>query len=534
MNFVGSAPTKGVRAFHESIDTYYSLARLDFLATQKIRLFGSWQYGYERGSGTTLPGADSPYGQVNTSATSSVDNFNGSIGYVAPNVIYGTGADITLTPNLIATTRFGYFYQDYQDRGLPTGVRDIYRDTNYPYTAGNATLATAAFHSLSGATLASQFINSAGFANIGVNQQTVFDKFKRWNFNQDVAYFKRALGTHNLKFGYNYNKNRNNALTGAFNTADVYVGYGLPYTPTTGPGLANCVAINAANVASFGKSGGTATSCQGNFGTVNLRDVSTSGNVAGTNHALYAQDSWTLGRGFTINAGIRVEKEAIPSYTPGLNGVNFDWTQKAAPRLGAAWDVFQNGKMKVFGSFGYFYQIMNLQLARGSWGGDYWHDCVYAMDIQDYTQLTPTRGASGNYCPPGGASQQATGNFPSGALRFIENINYRTPSNDPTSIGSLGASGLIDPNLQPMKQHEMVFGSDFALKPTMGLEVRYSRKRLDRTIEDASIFDKNNGETVLHRQPGFCVSTQRFRPAFATGARLIPRQSATTTDWKHA
>ena len=38
-----------------------------------------------------------------------------------PNVIYNTGADITLTPSLVATTRFGYFYQDLQDRGLPVG-----------------------------------------------------------------------------------------------------------------------------------------------------------------------------------------------------------------------------------------------------------------------------------------------------------------------------------------------------------------------------------------------------------------------------
>ena len=505
VNFAANAPVPGGRSFHESINTYYTLGRLDYLATQKIRLFGSWQYGYERGAGTSLPGADSPYGQKNSSATSNVDNFNGGIGYVAPNVIYGTGADITINPNLVATTRFGYFYQDYQDRGLPSGVRYIYRDTNYPYTASNASLATADFRSLSGTALpGAPFINSYGYSNIGINQQTVFDKFWRKSLSQDVAYFKRGFGTHNVKIGYNFNQNRNNALTGAFNTADIYVGYGLPYTAATAAGIANCAAINAANLTAYGTTGGgSGSTCQGNWGTVNLRDVSTSGNVAGTNHALYAQDSWTVGRGVTINAGIRMEKETIPSYTPGLKGVSFDWTQKAAPRLGAAWDVFNNGKMKLYGSFGYFYQIMNLQLARGSWGGDYWHDCVYALDSYDYTQLIPTRGASGSYCPPGGADQQATGAFSSGSMRFIENLNYRTPSNDPTSVGSLGATGLIDPNLKPMKQHEMVIGSDFALNPTLGLEVRYSRKRLDRTIEDASIFDQNNGETYYIVNPGY-------------------------------
>jgi hypothetical protein len=511
------------RTFHDNIDTYYSLARVDFLATQKIRLFGSWQYGYERGTGTSLPGADSPYGQINSSRTSPPDNFNGGNGYVAPNVIYGTGADITITPNLVATTRFGYFYQDYQDRGLPSGIRYIYRDTNYPYTAANAANGTAAFVALNGIShlpVADQ--QSYGYGNIGANSQTVFDQFKRYAFNQDLAYFKKAFGTHNLKFGYGLNRNRNNALTGAFNTADVYVGYGLPYTPTTGPGLTNCTAINAANLTNYGKTGGTAISCQGNFGTINYRDVSTSGNVAGTNHALYAQDSWTVGQRLTINAGIRLEKESIPSYTAGLLGVNFDWTQKAAPRLGAAYDVFGNGKMKVYGSFGYFYQVMNLQLARGSWGGDYWHDCVYALDIADWSQLLPTRGASGSYCPPGGASTPASGTFPAGSQRFIENINYRVPSNDPTSYGSLGATGLVDPKLQPMKQNELVFGSDFALKPTMGLEVRYSRKRLDRTIEDASIFDTNNGETYYIVNPGLAYNAV-VPAAYCTGCPANPK-----------
>lgn len=508
VNFVPAAPTPGARAFREAINTYYTLGRLDYMATQKIRLFGSWQYGYERGSGTSLPTADDAYGLSNGSATSKVDNFNGGIGYVAPNVIYGTGADITISPNLVATTRFGYFYQDYSDRGLPSGVRYIYRNTNYPYVAADANKATAAFRSLSNEALpGAPWVNSYSYSNIGANAQTVYDKFWRRSLSQDLAYFKRAFGTHNVKVGYNFNQNRNNALTGAFNTADIYVAYGIPYTAATASGITNCQAINAANQTAYGTTGGAAGStCMGNWGTVNMRDAYTGGNVAGTNHALYAQDSWTVGRGVTINAGIRMEKEAIPSYTSGLKGVAFDWSQKAAPRLGAAWDVFNNGKMKLYGSFGYFYQIMNLQLARGSWGGDYWHDCVYALDNYDYTQLVPVRSGA-SYCPPGGSTQQATGTFPAGSLRFIENLNYRIPSNDPNSAGSLGATGLIDPKLQPMKQHEMVIGSDFALKPTLGLEVRYSRKRLDRTIEDAAIWDPNNGETYYIVNPGYSFNS---------------------------
>ena len=95
-------------------------------------------------------------------------------------------------------------------------------------------------------------------------------------------------------------------------------------------------------------------------------------------------------------------------------------------------------------------------------------------------------------------------------MRFIENYDYRISSNDPNAVGSLGATGRVDPNLLPMKQHEMVFGSDFALKPTLGLEVRYSRKRLDRTIEDAGLLTAD-GEQYYIVNPG--MSINKFIPS---------------------
>jgi hypothetical protein len=497
----------GQRTFHENINTYYGLSRVDFLATQKIRLFGSWQYGYERGSGTSLPGADSAYGQRNTSAANSPDNYNNGIGYTAPNVIYGTGADITINPNTVATSRFGYFYTDYQDRGIPTGLRYIYRNSNYPYSTASATNATASFVALDGTSgIPTAFQHATGWSNIGANQATSFDKLKRWSFNQDLAYFKKGFGTHNFKVGYGFNKNSNDTFN-SYQPAQVYVAYGLPYTPGSGAiGDANCEAIIAQNVLNYGAAAADA-GCQGNFGTVNIRDGDVIiGKAQGWNHGIYAQDAWTVGHGLTINAGVRFEKENVPSFIPGNPGVNFDFTQKVAPRLGAAWDVFQNGKMKLYGSFGYFYQVMNLQLARGSFGGDYWHDCVYALDTANFTQIVPQLDAAGHFCPLGGGNAQAVGSFPAGAMRFIENYDYRTPSNDPNQAGSLGLTGNVDPNLEPMKQHEIVLGTDIALKQNLGLEVRYSRKRLDRTIEDAGVLTPD-GEMYYIVNPGYHVDS---------------------------
>jgi hypothetical protein len=148
---------------------------------------------------------------------------------------------------------------------------------------------------------------------------------------------------------------------------------------------------------------------------------------------------------------------------------------------------------------------MKYNLPRGSFGGDYWHDCVYALDTPNFYSIVPGHDSNNHYCPLGGGAVPAVGNYP--GLRFIENLDYRAPSNDASQVGTLGASGLVDPNLKPMQQHEMVLGAEFALAKDLVLETRYSRKRLDRTIEDAGSVTPN-GEIYYIVNPGFGVNTK--------------------------
>ena len=90
-------------------------------------------------------------------------------------------------------------------------------------------------------------------------------------------------------------------------------------------------------------------------------------------------------------AGIRTESESVPIYgeVPGITAqpIEFGFGKKLAPRLGFAYDVTGDGRNKVYGSWGIFYDIFKLELPRGSYGGDKWTEYYYTLDTPDWTSV---------------------------------------------------------------------------------------------------------------------------------------------------
>ncbi|HWR35499.1 MAG TPA: TonB-dependent receptor [Clostridia bacterium] len=484
VNFNGST-NPGLRTFSRSYQQHNAMTRLDYLAFSKLRVFSSWQYGYSKTKGV-LPGTpDSVYNQLNTSASTDPSTIRSDTGTVAPSSVYNFGGDWTPSSKMVVTSRFGYFFNNSEDRGRPVGLRYLYSaPLNAPAGTDPGTLG------LDGALLNQAYKNTIGFSNIGPNQQFIFDAYKRKTFSSDASYFVSSfLGTHTFKVGYAWNKLSNTVLNG-YNTAEVDLFYGQKYPVATNQNA--CDAIIAQNIAQYGANG---NQCRGYAGYFVVHDgVDTAGKVTSNNHALYLQDAWNVGRGLTLNIGVRFDKEFLPPYGPGASSINFGFGDKVAPRIGGAYDVLHNGKLKLYASYGKFFDIMKYSLPRGSFGGEYWHDCVYAMDDPNFNTITPT--APGNHgCPASGPAPGVT------VGRFIENVDFRRNIINPLDPG-------VDPNIKPMQQHEYVAGADWAIRPNLGLEVRYSRKRLDQTIEDIGITDDlgfyigNPGSTygdLLHR-----------------------------------
>jgi hypothetical protein len=220
------------------------------------------------------------------------------------------------------------------------------------------------------------------------------------------------------------------------------------------------------------------------------------------------QDSWSVGHtGLSINAGVRFDKEYLPPYSAGASSIGFDFTQKVAPRIGGAYDVLHNGKLKVYASYGKFYDIIKYSLPRGSFGGEYWHNCVYAMDDPNFASVMPGSNSDGHACPTsGGAIGLGSG------YRFIENLDLRKNVINTQDPG-------VDPNVKPMSQHEFVAGTEWAVRPTLSFSARYARKRLDNTIEDIGVTD-NLGFYIGNPGPGYGDLLKRPLPAIGYAAPL--------------
>jgi len=477
----------GVLPFSQNIQTYYGNTRIDATVSQKIHVFASWLYQGQRESGTSLPRADSTTGLFNTASTINPIGFSHSFGYSAPNSTYNFGGDITITPHLVSTSRFGYFFENYHDFGYPTS------GVTYAWWA-TGTAASGATD-VNGNPLPSGYQQNSGYFTAGNNQNfTLYNANKHIQFDQDLAVFKTGWGgTHNFKFGYQLNRASNN-LFQRWNQpyVELFPGQIYPFAGETGAdNCANIVSKYGAQYGAFGSGG--LEGCTGTYGYAIVQYYGSFGKATSYNHSLFFQDSWSLRRGITINAGLRIEKEYLPSETTAggfpSQPIQFGWGDKIAPRIGAAWDVFQNGKMKAFGGYGVFNDVMKLNLAISSFGGQYWQNCAYALNNPNYAAITVQFDSSYRYCNGDSATGANFGGSTPQGLLFIENLNNR------------GTEG-VTPGLKPYRQHEGNLGVDYQLANSLAVEARWDRRRLDHVIEDAALFDSSGSEVFTVVNPG--------------------------------
>lgn len=437
----------GAQKFTSKEKQDYLTGKLDYAPLSRLRATATYIYSpyRQRGSLPGYQGLDSgltpwsQYGQRSPAAS-----YGGSLTYTANSKLtfYGMGS---------------YVYRNFKLYGRPTGTY---------YT----TTSTTGARDPNGAPLTLPFSYAA--VDLSPNSRTTLQDIQTRGFTEVSAnYLANFRGQHNIKVGYTRNDLANDSTGDGYPNDWVRFFWGSSY---------------ASVIAQPG------TRVRGTYGYFRYRVFQLgTGNVSSSNNGIYLNDNWRVNNKLTLNLGLRTEREFIPSFSSNSNipskAITFGFEQKLAPRLGFAYDLRGDGKIRLFGGFNVVYDLFKYELPRGSFGGDKWVDYYYTLETTNIFGIGPTANCPSN-CTGG---------------RFIEARDNRIPSNDPSD-------NLLDPKLKPMRSHNYDAGIDIALSSRMVFSTRYTHRALKTAIEDVGLLTPQ-GEKYFITNPGYGYSTDPGR-----------------------
>jgi hypothetical protein len=389
-------------------------------------------------------------------------------------------ADYIVSPKLFLGFRATYYNSDQHDS-------DVANTSRYLWT----TTSNVNFVGTNGVAVPASLQHGTNFTSLISNLAVERDKLSRTGFQADATWFGRALGEHQVKGGVQFDHRANDVFLGELGHR-VTFRWGSSLTvggvPMRGPFGYYSVRSAVDTRVDASRYGGSAAA-----DALRKNGFVTTGNISSDLVGLFIQDAWSVNNRLTINLGLRTEQEDVPIYgeVPGIQAtpIKFGFGQKLAPRAGFAWDLTGDGRNKVYGSWGIFYDIFKLELPRGSYGGDKWTEYYYTLETPDWTTVN-----TGAACPP----------TCSGTLLRV--TDFRLPTYSVSADDCL-SQGCTDPNLDPMRSQEMSFGFERQFRTQWAGAVRYIHKQVDKAIEDIGTITADGNEAYVIGNPGFGPAT---------------------------
>jgi outer membrane receptor protein involved in Fe transport len=218
-------------------------------------------------------------------------------------------------------------------------------------------------------------------------------------------------------------------------------------------------------------------------------------NTNNTSYAAYLQDTWQIRPNLTLNAGLRWENqigyvaerlqgtispegETIPDQAYSLKNM-------FAPRIGVIFDPTQEGKSKIFGHWGRFYENIPMDINVRAFGGE-----IQNIGIHNFNRLTETAGAYDPNC-----DIDFDPNDPNKDLGAI--ISQCQDRLSQAVVG--GGTEFVSPGLEGQYTEEFIVGAEYEILGDLTAGINYIHRSLPVVIEDVST---DGGNHYLITNPG--------------------------------
>jgi hypothetical protein len=166
----------------------------------------------------------------------------------------------------------------------------------------------------------------------------------------------------------------------------------------------------------------------------------------------FLQDSWSVLPNLTVNAGLRWDEQKIYDST-GVKQI--DISTQYAPRVGVIWDPTNDHRTKVYGSFGYFYEQIPMDLVIREYSYEQ-QPVIYNFDPTGIALNQTAAEIAGDSTAAGQGGGKVLGGF-------------TTPS---------------DPNLKGQYLREFLFGAEREFMPNWAVGGKYIYRNYGQVIED--------------------------------------------------
>ena len=373
---------------------------------------------------------------------------------------YSMTGDWIANDNFVVSGRAGFYHTNVEDTGIPSF------DLIHNYSTSSLSNYPTTFPEIP-----ANIVQPPGWFSDNLQNADQKNIYERTAFGLDATWNVEAGGDHTIKLGVQTEEIYNDVQSG-YNADRILYYWDRSYTTSSGESI------------------------RGEYGYFRLLNIAALGEVTTNNNAIFLQDTWSVRPNLTLNIGVRAEKEEVPNY--GSSGpdpaIEFGFSDKIAPRLGFVYDVKNDAKWKVYGSYGVYYDVTKYEMPRGSFGGNKWVDFFYTFDNFDIFLNSPSGGCS--------TGSNTIAESPTcGAGQLIEVLDRRFNSVDPLFQQLIGAPG-VDPNLKPMESWELQFGVDHQWSPTIQFGARVVHKQIVRAIEDVGFLFPGIGEVYVIANPG--------------------------------